>query len=126
MRQIECVVHARHVSNLEPAAGKYRHLVVVYFFFHIFFQCSPVIYCSGEVFASSECWVQFFFTASCQMLAAVAGAECGRRVVVYAGWNGTIVWSNFEYPASCITLLLLDGVFPGGRTDFFPSPFSPA
>ncbi|KRZ87820.1 hypothetical protein T08_2933 [Trichinella sp. T8] len=109
-------------SNFEPAAGKYRHLVVVYFFFHIFFQCSPVIYCSGEVFASSECWVQFFFTALCQMLATLAGAECGRRVVVCAGWNVTIVWSNFEYPASCITLLLLDGVFPGGRTDFFPSP----
>ncbi|KRX72407.1 hypothetical protein T06_14082 [Trichinella sp. T6] len=71
-------------SNFEPAAGKYRHLVV--------------------------------------MLATLAGAKCGRRVVVCAGWNVTIVWSNFEYPASCITLLLLDGVFPGGRTDFFPSP----
>ncbi|KRX41109.1 hypothetical protein T05_13562 [Trichinella murrelli] len=56
------------------------------------------------------------------MLATLAGAECGRRVVVCAGWNVTIVWFNFEYPASCITLLLLDGVFPGGRTDFFPSP----
>ncbi|XP_003368464.1 conserved hypothetical protein [Trichinella spiralis] len=60
------------------------------FLFPLFFQCSPVIYCSGEVIASSECWVQFFFTASCQMLATLAGAECGRRVVVYAGWNGTI------------------------------------
>ncbi|KAL1285973.1 putative F-box protein [Trichinella pseudospiralis] len=71
---------------------------------------------------SSECWVQFFSTASSQMLTTLASAACGRRVVFSAGRKDTIVWSSFQYPASSASSLL-DGVFPGGRTDFFSSPF---
>ncbi|KRZ53361.1 hypothetical protein T02_1372 [Trichinella nativa] len=99
------------------------------------YKCYAGLLCSIQGFMLNDIFeeAQQFRTRRWQvptlggsMLATLAGAECGRRVVVCAGWNVTIVWSNFEYPASCITLLLLDGVFPGGRTDFFPSPFSPA
>ncbi|KRY82394.1 hypothetical protein T4D_8338 [Trichinella pseudospiralis] len=83
---------------------------------------SSVIFSFCNVRRSSECWVQFFSTASSQMLTTLATAACGRRVVFSAGRKDTIVWSSFQYPASSASSLL-DGVFPGGRTDFFSSPF---